>query len=339
MTEESEGECGMTEEENTEKVEVLTNCPECGGTHLTEDYDHGELICEVCGLVLQDNIIDQGADWNAYDSEDKAKKERNGAPMTYTRHDKGLSTEISWNDRDSNGRVLSRHNRTKFYRLRKLHRISKTSTTRDYNIARALMDIKKQAYKMGLPKDVIETAAFVYRKAHNNNVTRGRSIACISAASIYIACRQCHLPRTLDEVSKVFELRRRDVSRTYNCMMRLLKINIPLATPQAYISRFCGQLGLNGVTQTRVKELLSIANEKGLTCGRSPVAIVGALIYIASLQTHEKRTQAEIANIANVTEVTIRNRYKELKLVLDQESYTHLQDSSELGSIEIAVNN
>ena len=317
-------------------IEVLTKCPECGGSHLTKDYDHGELVCEICGLVIEDNIIDQGADWNAFDAEDKKKKDRTGSPMTLTRHDKGLSTEISWDDRDSNGRVLSRQNRTKFYRLRKLHKLSKTSSTREYNIARALMDIKKRAYKMGLPKDVIETAAYVYRKAHNNNVTRGRSIVCITAASIYIACRQCHLPRTLDEVSKAFELRRRDVSRTYNCMVRLLKIDIPLTTPQYYIPRFCGQLGLNAEAQKKVKDLLIEATEKGLICGRSPVAIVGALIYIASQLTHQKRTQAEIADVANVTEVTIRNRYKELKTVLDLEKSNTQNDFS---NIEIGINN
>ena len=317
-------------------IESLTKCPECGGSHLTEDYERGELVCEMCGLVIEDNKIDAGADWNAFDFEEKNKKERTGAPMTFTRHDKGLSTEISWDDRDSNGRTLSRQNRTKFYRLRKLHKISKTSTTREYNIARALMEIKKQAYNLGLPKDVVETAAYVYRKAHNNNVTRGRSIACISAASIYIACRQCHLPRTLDEVSKAFELRRRDVSRTYNCMMRLLKIDIPLASPQYYIPRFCGQLKLNGPTQKKVKELLIEATDKGLIYGRSPVAIVGALIYIAALLTHEKRTQAEIANVTNVTEVTIRNRYKELKSVLELDSSIQRQD---INNIEIPINN
>jgi transcription initiation factor TFIIB len=319
-----------------EEIEFLTKCPECGCSHITEDYTHGEMVCDKCGLIIEDNKIDSKAEWTAYDQDDKNKKERTGAPMTLTRHDKGLSTEIGWGDRDSNGRVLSRHNRTKFYRLRKLHRLSKTSTTREYNISRALMDINKRAYKMGLPKNVIETAAYVYRKAHNNNVTRGRSIACITAASIYIACRQCHIPRTLDEVSKAFELRRRDLSRTFNCMVRLLKISIPITTPQNYIPRLCGELGLNGEVQKTVKELLTEATDKGLVYGRSPVAIVGALIYIASMLTHQKRTQAEIANVANVTEVTIRNRYKELKTVLDIDNF---KNNNELDQFNIDINN
>ncbi len=316
--------------------EFLTKCPECGGSHLVDDYDRAELVCDSCGLVIEDAKIDQGAEWSAYDSEDAAKKERTGAPMTLTRHDKGLSTEISWDDRDSNGRALSRKNRTKFYRLRKLHKLSKTSSTREYNVVRALRDINTRAGKMGLPKDVIETAAYVYRKAQHNNITRGRSIACISAASIYIACRQCHVPRTLDEVSKAFELRRRDVSRTYNCIIRMLKIQIPVATPENYIARLCGQLHLNGKTQKMVKELLRAASEKGLINGRSPLAITGALIYIASIITHEKRTQAEIANAANVTEVTIRNRYKELKDVLEIDE---IMENNGITEMEFDINN
>jgi transcription initiation factor TFIIB len=316
--------------------EFLTKCPECGSSHLIDDYAHAELICDSCGLVIEDGKIDQGAEWNAYDSEDITKKERTGAPLTLTRHDKGLSTEIGWDDRDSNGRTLTRHNRTKFYRLRKLHKISKTSSTREYNVVKALRDITTRAHKMGLPKDVIETAAYVYRKAQHNNITRGRSIACISAASIYIACRQCHVPRTLDEVSTAFELRRRDVSRTYNCIIRMLKIQIPIASPENYISRLCGQLHLNGKTQKLVKELLTEAYDKGLINGRSPLAIVGALIYIASIISHDKRTQAEIATAANVTEVTIRNRYKELKDVLTIE---RISGGFDYTNMELAINN
>ena len=329
----------ITDEETGDFENFLTQCPECGGSHIIEDYDRGELVCEKCGLVVEDNKIDQGADWTAYDHDDKLKKEHTGSPMTMTRHDKGLSTEISWDDRDSNGRSISRRSRTKFYRLRRLHKLSKTSSTREYNIVRALQDITKQGNKLGLSKNIIETASYVYRKAHNNNVTRGRSIACISAASIYIACRQCHLPRTLDEVSKAFELRRRDVSRTYNCIIRLLKIQIPLASPKNYISRLCGQLQLNGETQKKVKELLIEATDKGLITGRSPLAIVGALIYIASNITHQKRTQAEIALAANVTEVTIRNRYKELKNMLTLDKIDSFEYGHELANIEISINN
>lgn len=304
-------------EEEHRKAGDLGECPECKSSHLIKDYDHGEVICDTCGLVIEDHIIDQNAEWRAYDQTEKEKRSRTGSPMTFTRHDKGLSTEIGWVDRDSNGRTLSRRSRAKFYRLRKLHRMTKTKSTREHNIARALMEISKNCSKMGLPKPVTETAAFVYRRAHAENLTRGRSIASICAASIYVACRQCNVPRTFEEVAEVFEIRRRDISRTYNCMMRNLKFKVPTPTPEGYIPQICGKLGLNGEVRAKTKELLKQANDKGLICGRSPLAVLGAVIYIASILAHEKRTQAQIAEAANVTEVTIRNRYKELKEVLD----------------------
>jgi transcription initiation factor TFIIB len=304
-------------EENFRDPGDLGVCPECDSAHLVKDYDHGEIICDTCGLVIEDHMIDQNAEWRAYDSQEKDKRARTGSPMTLTRHDKGLSTEIGYVDRDINGRTLSRRNRAKFYRLRKLHKMTKTRSTREHNIARALMEISKNCSKMGLPKQVIETAAYVYRKAHSENLTRGRSIASICAASIYVACRQCNVPRTFEEVADVFEIRRRDISRTYNCMQRNLKLKVPTPTPEGYIPQICGKLGLNGDVRAKTKELLKEANDKGLIVGRSPLAVLGAVIYIASIMSHDKRTQAQIAEAANVTEVTIRNRYKELKETLD----------------------
>jgi transcription initiation factor TFIIB len=309
--------CEDYEEEEIREPGDLGECPECKSLHLIKDYDRGELICDSCGLVVEDFIIDQNAEWRAYSQEEVESRSRTGSPMTLTRHDKGLSTEIGWIDRDSNGRTLSRKDRAKFYRLRKLHKMTKTRTTREHNIARALMEISKNCSKMGLPKSVVETAAYIYRKAHSENLTRGRSIASICAASIYVACRQCNVPRTFEEVAEVFDIRRRDISRTYNCMMRNLKFHVPTPTPQSYIPQICGKLGLNGEVRAKTKELLKKANDKGLICGRSPLAILGAVIYIASIMANEKRTQAEIAEAANVTEVTIRNRYKELKEALD----------------------
>ena len=115
----------------------------------------------------------------------------------------------------------------------------------------------------------------------------------------------------------MFQIRRRDISRTYNCIQRKLKLKVPTPTPEGYLPQICGKLGLNGEVRAKTKELLKQASEKGLIVGRSPLAILGAVIYIASIMTNDKRTQAQIAEAANVTEVTIRNRYKELKETLD----------------------
>jgi len=293
-------------------------CPECKKSHIIYDQSRAELVCNDCGLVIEESCIDHGPEWRSFDEEGYANRVRVGAPMTFTRHDKGLSTEIGWVDKDSYGNNLSRRNRSKFYRLRKLHSRSKTPKTSQQNVKKALIEISKISSKMSLPRDATETAALFYRKAHAENLTRGRTIMCICAASIYAACRQCGIPRTLDEVANEFELRKRDVGRTYIEMLKLLKLKLPVPTPHQYISRFCSELNLNGPVQTRVKEMLELITDKGLVSGRSPLAIVGALIYIAAQDCNQRRTQAEIAEVANVTEVTIRNRYKEIKKFLDQ---------------------
>jgi transcription initiation factor TFIIB len=303
------------EVEQTEQI-----CPECKTSHFVFDYDRAELVCNNCGLVIEDKCIDHGPEWRSFEDENAYKRSRVGSPMTFTRHDKGLSTEIGWVDKDSYGNNLSRRNRSKFYRLRKLHQRSKAPKTSQQNIKKALIEISKVTSKMNLPKDATETAAYLYRKAHGENLTRGRTIMCICAASIYAACRQCGIPRTLDEIAREFDLKKREVGRTYIEMLKLLKLKLPVPTPEQYIARFCGELKLNGNVQARVKELLEIVNDMGLANGRSPIAIVGALIYIASTECHERRTQSEIAEVTKVTEVTIRNRYKEINKLLEKEN-------------------
>lgn len=315
-------------EEQGEKV-----CPECHKSQIVFDYDRAELVCNHCGLVIEDNVIDHGPEWRSFEDDGSFNKVRVGAPMTYTRHDKGLSTEIGWVDKDSYGNNLSRRNRSKFYRLRKVHQRSKTPKTSQQNIKKALIEISKVTSKMNLPKDTTETAAYIYRKAHAENLTRGRTIMCICAASIYAACRQCGIPRTLEEIAGEFDLKRREVGRTYIEMMKLVKLNLPVPSPEQYISRFCGELKLNGPVQARVKELLQLITDKGLVSGRSPLAIVGALIYIASIETNQRRTQAEIAEATKVTEVTIRNRYKEIMQFIEDEK----ERRGETGELKIAA--
>jgi len=293
------------------------SCPECKNSHLVKDYEHGELVCEDCGLVLEDGIIDQGPDWTAYDPLDAKKKARTGAPMTYTIHDKGLSTEIGWANQDINGNPISRRSKTKFHRLRRLNRRTKVSSTSEQNIVHALIELNKITSKMSLPKDVRESAALIYRKAHGKRLTRGRTIAQISAASLYIACRQCNIPRTLDEIANVYDLPKRDVGRAYTCICRSLKIHLRPPTPESYINRFCTELKLQDEAPALVRQLLKKADSKGIVDGKSPLAILGAIIYVASNICRSPRTQSEIAAATGVSEVTIRNRYKELTEALD----------------------
>ncbi len=290
----------------------VIKCPECGSTHIIRDYERGELICEDCGFVIEDNFIDQGPEWRAFDMEQGEKRARTGAPMTMTLHDKGLSTEIGWKNKDSYGKNIPTKNRSQLYRLRKWQRRIRVSNATERNLAFALTELDRMASALGLPRNVRETAAVIYRKAVEKNLIRGRSIQGVVAASLYGACRQVGVPRTLDEIANVANVGRKEIGRTYRFMTRELKLKLMPTKPDDYIARFCSELELPGEVQAKAHELLQMAAEKELTSGRGPTGVAAAAIYIASILTNNRRTQREVAEIAGVTEVTIRNRYKEL---------------------------
>jgi transcription initiation factor TFIIB len=287
-------------------------CPECDSTHLVRDYQRGELVCEDCGLVIDEEYIDQGPEWRAFDAEQGQKRARTGAPMTYTIHDKGLSTTIGWKNKDSYGKSIPTRNRAQLYRLRKWQRRIRVSNATERNLAFALTQLDRMASNMGLPRNIRETAAMIYRKAVHNNLIRGRSIDGVVAASLYAACRQCSVPRTLDEIATVSRVGRKEIGRTYRFMIRELKLKLMPTSPEDYISRFCSELKLDGTVQARAAEILSEAADNELTSGRGPTGVAAAAIYIASILCNQRRTQREVADVAGVTEVTIRNRYKEL---------------------------
>ncbi len=302
---------------NKQTIEETMNCPSCGSTHLTKDYSRAELVCEKCGLVIDAEIMDHGPEWRAFDSEQREKKARTGSPMNYTIHDKGLSTTIGWQNRDAYGRSIPTRNRAQLYRLRKWQTRTRISDGTERNLALALSALDRMSSSLSLPRNVRETAAMIYRKAVRRKLIRGRSIEGVSAAVLYAACRQCNVPRTLDEISSVAQMKKKEIGRNYRNISRKLELKLLPTTPQDYISRFCSQLKLSNDVQVKTIEILKKASSKELTSGRGPTGMAAAALYIASVLCAERRTQKEVAETAGVTEVTIRNRYKELAKKLD----------------------
>ncbi|MFP4051173.1 MAG: transcription initiation factor IIB [Thermoplasmata archaeon] len=305
------------EEEEKSSVEKVTECPECGSRHLAQDYDRGELICEDCGLVIDNQYIDQGPEWRAFDMKQKENRARTGAPMTEMVHDKGLSTGIDSSNRDSYGRSIPSKKKAQIYRLRKWQRRIRVSDATERNLARALREMGRMASTMGLPKNIRETAAVIYRKAVEKNLIRGRSIDSVVAASLYAACRKAGVPRTLDEIAETTSSDRKEIGRTYRFLSRELVLKLKPTKPQEYLSRFCSELGLSGKVQKLAKNIIDKAEDRELISGKGPTGLAAAVIYIASINVGERRTQREVADIAAVTEVTIRNRYKDLVDKLD----------------------
>ena len=276
------------------------------------DYECAEIVCMDCGFVVQAKIADRGPEWRAFDDEQRSKRTRVGAPLTYTIHDKGLSTTIDWHDRDIYGKSLSPGQKAQVYRLRKWQRRIRVSDATERNLAFALSEITKISNNLNLPKNILETASVIYRKAVKERLIRGRSIQGVTSAALYLACRQCGLPRTLDEIAQASTVHKKEVGRSYRFLIKELNYSIPPLKPSQYITKFSNQLTMQGKVEEIAHKILASAKELKLTSGRGPTGIAAAASYIASVLTGERKTQREIAEIAQVTEVTIRNRYKEL---------------------------
>ncbi|MFA5105927.1 MAG: transcription initiation factor IIB [Candidatus Micrarchaeia archaeon] len=288
-------------------------CPECGNRNLTRDYEKGELVCSNCGLIVAENIADQGPEWRAFDVEQREKRARGGAPIKFMRPNKGLVTEIDQYNRDIRGAKISPKKQAQLYRMRKWHKRASIASSMERNLAIALSELDRIASYLGLPDSIRESAALLYRKCIKAELIRGRLIEAVVSAVIYATCRVQGVPRTLDEISRVSGIEKKEIGRAYRFVRRELDIEVPLTDPSQYVPKFTAALKLSGQVQEKAIQLLKKAVGKGLISGRGPTGVAAAAVYIASAIYGERRTQKEVADVAGVTEVTIRNRYRELK--------------------------
>lgn len=300
-------------QQKTKPNDDESRCEECK-SRLERDSEHGELVCANCGLVQKTKEF--SLDYRparAFSMEQADERRHSGPPSTISIHDKGLSTDIGWKDKDSYGKSIPQKNRFLMYRLRKWQRRIRVANSTERNISSALQELDHKASLLGLPKDARETAAYIYRRALDKNLIRGRSIEGVVAASLYAACRNHEIPRTLDEIAAVTRKGRKEIGRTYRFITRELGLRIRITKPEDYVPRFCSELKLDNDVQAKTMEILGEAREKELVSGRGPTGVTAAAMYIASILCNKRIPQSEIANKANVTEVTIRNRYKELE--------------------------
>ncbi len=292
-------------------------CPVCNSTEKFVDNSRAEVCCARCGLVLDENLIDHGPEWRAFDHEQRDKRTRTGAPLTYTISDKGLNTTIDWKDKDIHGHKIPERNKAQIYRLRKWNKRMRVSGAGERNLAFALSELDRDSSRLGIPRSVREDAAIIYRSAAKNKLIRGRSIEVVVASALYAACRRCNIPRTLDEIAIASNVSKKQVGKTYRFLSRELNIKLKPTSPSDYISRFASKLGLSGEVQAKAIEIINKAVKSGLSSGKGPTGVAAAALYIASLLLGERKTQKEVSEISGVTEVTIRNRYKELSEKID----------------------
>ncbi|MEW6528330.1 MAG: transcription initiation factor IIB [Candidatus Micrarchaeota archaeon] len=288
-------------------------CPECNNKKLIRDYEKGEIICATCGLIINENLVDFGPEWRAFDADQKEKRARGGAPVKFMRPNKGLVTEIDQYNRDIRGVKISPKKQAQLYRMRKWHKRVSVATSMERNLAIALTELDRIASSLGLPENIKENTALLYRKIVKEELIRGRLIESVVAAVIYAICRMHGIPRTLDEIAKSSGIEKKEIGRAYRFIKLELDVPIPLTDPSQYVSKFASALKLGPLIQEDAIKLIKKSMKKGLISGRGPTGVAAAALYIASAMHDEKRTQKEVADVAGVTEVTIRNRYRELK--------------------------
>jgi transcription initiation factor TFIIB len=302
-------------------MSYVKRCPECDSINLTYDEQRGEVICADCGLVVEEKMVDTGQEM--YGKTDSGeKKGRGGAPLSIQKFDKGLTTNVG---EISDIYKLEGGATRKFLRLKKWQ--ERVSTSIERNLRLAMAELRRVASYLNLPTVVRDEAARIYNFVLQRGLVRGRSMESVIAACIYSACRSYDIPRTLDEISNASDVERKEIGRTYRFIIRKLGIKVTPSSPKDYISRFGSILHLSPRTQNDALKILKKAEISELTSGRGPAGIAAAALYVAALLNNEKKTQREVADVAGITEVTIRNRYKELLEKLNLEDKIKIKEA------------
>ncbi|ARS91214.1 transcription initiation factor IIB [Natrarchaeobaculum aegyptiacum] len=299
-----------TASETSTETGVRT-CPECDSQALVRSSDGSEVSCEDCGLILEEETIDRGPEWRAFTAAERDSKSRVGAPTTQTMHDKGLTTTIDWKNKDAYGRSLSSEKRSQMNRLRKWQERIRTKDAGERNLQLALSETDRMASALGVPRSVREVASVLYRRALEDDLIRGRSIEGVATSTLYAACRMEGIPRSLDEVAAVSRVDRMEIGRTYRYISQELSLEMQPVDPKKYVPRFCSELDLSEEVEIKANEIIDTTAEQGMLSGKSPTGYAAAAIYASALLCNEKKTQREVAEVSQVTEVTIRNRYQE----------------------------
>jgi transcription initiation factor TFIIB len=295
---------------------ALDKCPRCGKGPMVVDNAGGELVCSGCGFVVKDKIEETGPEWRAFSKEEKDNRSRGGIPTSIAMHDMGLATVIGSVNKDASGKSLSGSMKATVERLRTWDSRSQVHEPMDRNLRQAFSELDRLSDKLSVSDAVVEKAAYIYRKALERGLVRGRSISAIIAASLYAACRDRETPRTLKDLAVVSNVKKKDIARCYRLLLKEMDIKMPVVDPTKCVSRIASRAQLSERTKRRALEILKKAEEARISAGKDPMGLAAAALYVSCTLEGEDKTQRDVAEAAGVTEVTIRNRYKGLRSAL-----------------------
>ena len=302
----------MVKSENTKD-----RCPRCGKGNLVTDTNTGENFCGKCGFVITDKIDESGPEWRSFSKDEHEGRSRAGVPTSLAMHDMGLATIIGPTNKDATGKPLSSSMKSTIERLRTWDSRSQVHEPVDRNFRQAFSELDRLKDKLAVGDAVIEKAAYIYRKALEKGLVRGRSISALIASALYAACRDTETPRTLKDVGNASNIKRKDIARCYRLLLRELSLKMPVVNPINCISRIASKAGLSEKTKREATKILQTAEELKISAGKDPMGLAAAALYVACVTNGESKTQRDVAEAAGVTEVTIRNRYKGLKIALN----------------------
>ena len=297
----------------------LIRCPDCNSERVVFDSTRGEVCCLNCGLVIEDNYIETTQDWRAYTKEQIAKRARTGAPKNLLQYDP-YGTVIDSSNRDIFGNNLSPEQISQMIRLRNLQKRVGNQFGSEKNLLRALNELKRISSQLSVTQKISETAAIIYKKILKNGLVRGRATEALVSAALYMSCRLDKHPITLDEIADKTNLTKKKLAKNFRFLLKHLEIKTPISSPDDKLAKYASLLGFSQQVVNDAQMILIQAKKSKITIGKNPNSLAAAALYIAALRNGKTTSQKEIASVCQVTEVTLRNRYKqfikELKLNL-----------------------
>jgi transcription initiation factor TFIIB len=282
---------------------TVSGCPECNGSL---KQDGCETVCAHCGLVVAEDAIDRGPDWRNFE-DDETDRARAGAPLTRSRHDRGLSTEIGRSTR------LKGRKRRQLARLRREHRRAQVSSKRERNKIYAFTEIRRIIGALGLSETIRDRSCVLFESAQNEDLLQGRSLEGFAAAAVYATCRTEGIARTVEELCRVARAEPSELRACYDALNRDLGLPTGPIDPREYIPRFGTELDLPKSVQSKAETFAKQAREDGIIGGRNPAGVAAACLYTAAKELGVELTQQAAADQADVTPVTLRGTYRELQ--------------------------
>jgi transcription initiation factor TFIIB len=290
-------------------------CKNCKGEIAVFDHGTGEKICSGCGVVLSvereyvDPLLDMNTNMNSMNL---------GTPSSLAHHDKNLSTMISYSNVDADGVAIRVDQRSAIQRMRRWNKISNNNRSYHRNLKNAFAVLIRIKDKLSLSDTIVEKSAYYYRKILDENLIKGRSIKGFVVACVYASCREMNVPRTIEEIAEISDADKIFAGKCYRLLVRKLKVRLPSIDSTSHLARIANNANISEKTQRHAIQMMSQIKDDPISFGKDPCAIAVAVLYGACLDKGEKTSQSRISLAGNVSVVTLRKRFLDIKKIFPQ---------------------